>query len=413
MVFYGTVCVGPPGAGKSTCCNGLQQYLRLIGRETMVVNLDPANEYHGSNDDAGENGGNDDGEEEKSKMNSDDNDGDNDNNPSGTRNSHLPYDAILDASEDIINLSSVMESLDLGPNGGLIYCIEYIHHHTKTLIKMLKERIEAYMIEKDLGVPPYLLFDFPGQVELYTHNTSVQYILAALVKEMDIRLTAVHLVDAHSCADASKFISAALLSTTTMLRLELPAINVLSKVDLLKGYGDGSIPFNLDYFVECQELDRLLPFLEGLGEVQDDGLDEEVKWRIYEDEDYMKAREKTRSSRFYKRYHKLHKELCEVVDDYGLLSYIPLDINDGTSVGRLVARMDKCNGYVFTGRKKKSGKENDKEPSNVEDMFQCAMQMDHEWGYEQIADVQERFMHSFEEEVPELRKSSDQGTTKR
>eukprot|EP01083_Nonionella_stella_P105382 303109_1 len=199
MVLYGTVCVGPPGAGKSTCCNGLQQYLRLIGRETMVVNLDPANEYHGSNDDDDNDGEQEHKEEASSNTNSDDNT----DNPSRTRkrNSHLPYDAILDASEDIINLSSVMESLDLGPNGGLIYCIEYIHHHTKTLIKMLKERIEAYMIEHDLGAPPYLLFDFPGQVELYTHNTSVQYILAALVKEMDIRLTAVHLVDAHSCAE--------------------------------------------------------------------------------------------------------------------------------------------------------------------------------------------------------------------
>ena len=41
---------------------------------------------------------------------------------------------------------------------------------------------------------------------------------------------------------------------------------------------------------------------------------------------------------------------------------------------------------------------------NIEDMFQCAMQAESEWGYEQSADVQERFMGTFQEEVPELKR---------
>ena len=388
MAIYGQVVVGPPGAGKTTYCNGMQQYLRLIGRETLVVNLDPANEFHDTAADTDTDTATPSKETHKE--------------------SHLPYDVILDASEDIINLSSVMEQLNLGPNGGLIYCIEYIEHHVSTLIELLTTRIDEYLAVNEGSPPPYLLFDFPGQVELYTHNTSVQKILALLVKKMDLRLTAIHLVDAHSCADASKFISAALLSTTTMLRLELPAVNVLSKIDLLGGYGEGSIPFNLDFFVECQELDRLLPYLEGLGEMMHgDGMDDEVEQRIMEDEDYRKARAKTRNTRFYKRYHKMHRELCEVIDDYSMLSYVPLNINDAASVGRLVGRIDKCNGYVFTGRKRATGKEDSK--SNIEDMFKCAMQVDSEWGYEQIADIQERFMvGSFQEEVPELKRKAEE-----
>ena len=48
MPIYGQVVVGPPGAGKTTYCNGMQQYLRLVGRpDTLVVNLDPANESTG------------------------------------------------------------------------------------------------------------------------------------------------------------------------------------------------------------------------------------------------------------------------------------------------------------------------------------------------------------------------------
>lgn len=52
------------------------------------------------------------------------------------------------------------------------------------------------------------------------------------------QLCAVQLVDAQHCADAGKFIAAALLSLNTMLQLELPHINVLSKVDLVEEYGE-------------------------------------------------------------------------------------------------------------------------------------------------------------------------------
>jgi len=52
-----------------------------------------------------------------------------------------------------------------------------------------------------------------------------------------MQLTAVHLIDAHLCSDPGKYISALLLSLSTMLHLELPHINVLSKIDLIESYG--------------------------------------------------------------------------------------------------------------------------------------------------------------------------------
>lgn len=367
-----------------------------------MVNLDPANEFlpteHHEDKEAHDNeAGGDMASSNKSDFESE---------AQNQTESHLPYDVILDVSEEIINLSSVMVNLSLGPNGGLIYCLEYIQHHIATLVQILTKRIDDYCRENCNAPPPYLLFDLPGQVELYTHNTCVQSILQILVKELDLRLATIHLVDAHSCTDASKFISAALLSTTTMLRLELPAVNVLSKIDLLSAYGEESIPFNLDFFLDCQELDRLLPYLEGdgFGRVpsSSSNIDDDVEERLLmEDEEYRRARYNTRNTRFYKRYSKLHRELCELIDDYSLLSYVPLDINDAVSVGRLVARIDKCNGYVFTGRSRKAtstttGKDVDR--TNIEDMFHCAMQMDNEWRYEQIADVQERYMGSLDED---------------
>jgi hypothetical protein len=47
----------------------------------------------------------------------------------------------------------------------------------------------------------------------------------------------VHLVDAHHCTDSSKFVSVVMLSLSSMVRLELPHINVLSKIDLMQQYG--------------------------------------------------------------------------------------------------------------------------------------------------------------------------------
>ena len=45
MTRYGQVVVGPPGAGKTTYCHGIQQFMQQMGRDCAVVNLDFANEH--------------------------------------------------------------------------------------------------------------------------------------------------------------------------------------------------------------------------------------------------------------------------------------------------------------------------------------------------------------------------------
>lgn len=51
------------------------------------------------------------------------------------------------------------------------------------------------------------------------------------------QLAAVHLVDSHYCTDPGKFISVLCTSLSTMLHVELPHVNVLSKMDLIEQYG--------------------------------------------------------------------------------------------------------------------------------------------------------------------------------
>ena len=166
MVF-GQVVIGPPGSGKTTYCIGLQQYLEGIGRKVAVINLDPANENY-------------------------------------------TYPVAADIQE-LVRLDAAAQDLNLGPNGALVYCYEFLEANLDWLVEKLSELSDCYV-----------LLDMPGQVELYTHHASVKNVLAALQQTHHHRLVAVHLVDAHHCADAAKFISVLLVTLSTMVQLEMP-----------------------------------------------------------------------------------------------------------------------------------------------------------------------------------------------
>ena len=42
--IFGQIVIGPPGSGKTTYCEGMSQFLKSLGRNVAIVNLDPANE---------------------------------------------------------------------------------------------------------------------------------------------------------------------------------------------------------------------------------------------------------------------------------------------------------------------------------------------------------------------------------
>lgn len=124
-----------------------------------------------------------------------------------------------------------------------------------------------------------------------------------------------HLVDSHLCADPAKYLAAVLVSLTTMLHLGLPHVNVLSKVDLIDSYGP--LTFGLNFYTGDGDLSRLADAICAQPGLQ--------------------------------CYAKLTRNLCELVQDYGLVSFSTLDVQNEKSMRRLVAAVDKTNGYVFAG----------------------------------------------------------------
>ena len=216
----------------------------------------------------------------------------------------MGYTPDIDISE-LITLQDTMASLKLGPNGGLIYCMEYLEANLDWLVKRMEPFIAANK---------YLLLDCPGQIELYTVNNALRNILDSLSRKQAMRMCVVNLVDAHYCIDPAKYVAMLLVSLKTMIQLEMPHINVLSKMDLMKLYY-AKMDFGLDFYSQVQDLGRLLE-------------------RLNEDA-------------FTKRYKKLNAALCELVEDFGLVGFHTLCIEDKESVVHLSRAIDKANGYIY------------------------------------------------------------------
>ena len=244
--------------------------------------------------------------------------------------------------------------------------------------------------------------------------------------------------------------------------IELPCVNVLSKMDLLQtttgfggsnntggetgkndddddsgGYGGGGddddgcddttspLPFNLEFFTQCHDLRRLVDYLDSnpmdFATGDSNGVDADPSFDYTEDLDYVRARERTRSSNFHIKYRKLHHELCDMVEDFSLLSFLPLSIQDAESVGRVVARVDKCNGYVFLNNNRNNNDDEDDDcthsstgggnnnSNNMRSMFSSAIVADSEWAAGVLSDVQEKYLGDvmFKENISELNEPRD------
>lgn len=252
---YGQLVIGPAGSGKSTYCSTMMNHAEVSGRHMYVVNLDPAAEY-------------------------------------------FDYEMTADV-RDLIHVDDVMEDEEMkfGPNGGLVYCMEYLIQNPEWLEDQLGDEDETYT-----------LFDCPGQIELYTH-LDIMRKLVNMLHSWDYRICAVYILDSRFLIEPSKFLSGVFTALSAMVILEIPHVNVLSKMDLLNKRGRKMI------------------------------------YRFLEPDVDLLLNEESPSTKWNEKYQRLTETIGRIIDDFSLVKFQPLNIKDEESISDLLFSIDNALQY--------------------------------------------------------------------
>ncbi|GAP82684.1 putative gpn-loop gtpase 3 like protein [Rosellinia necatrix] len=285
MSKFGVMVMGPAGAGKSTFSAALITHLQLNRRSAFYVNLDPAAETF----------------------------------------EHTPD---LDI-KDLISLEDVMEEMGLGPNGGLIYCFEFLMENLDFLSDALDSLTEEYLI----------IFDMPGQIELYTHVPILPSLVRFLTRSgsLDIRMCAAYLLEATFIVDRAKFFAGTLSAMSAMIMLEVPHLNILSKMDLVKDQ------------IGKKDLKR---FLNPDGGLLDDDPTEKTR-RAAEGKNIMDEQDEDAVADLQDKdtlmrgagFRRLNKAVAGLIESFSMISYHKLNVQDEDSVGAILSFIDDCIQY--------------------------------------------------------------------
>lgn len=196
----------------------------------------------------------------------------------------------------------------------------FIYENLSWLLKKLKTKsINRENENKELCLDQYFIFDFPGQIELYMNDENIKKIVMGLQNnnEITFSLTTISLFDSLCCYETHQYISASMMSLITQINLETPHINVLTKIDLLKECG--KLPYRLRMYFDSEALNLML-------------------------EDDLEDNNKTE---FEKKYKTLNEKIKNVLFNESLTSFFPLHIMDKANVCKLVAMIDKANGFYY------------------------------------------------------------------
>lgn len=276
MSKFGLLVMGPAGAGKTTFCTALIQHLQTVRRSCFYVNLDPAADS-------------------------------------------FAYTPDLDI-RDLISLEDVMEEMSLGPNGGLIFCFEFLLQNLDFLSTAIDPLSEEYLI----------IFDLPGQIELYTHVPLLPELIRFLSRSgpLNISLCAAYLLEATFIVDKAKFFAGTLSAMSAMIMLELPHVNILSKMDLVQDQ------------INKKELKRFVDPDANL-------LDEEDTGRPLIGEDVVDLSNPTEVDNVMSggSFKRLNRAVARLIDDFSMVSFLRLNVNDEDSVGDILSYIDNAIQY--------------------------------------------------------------------
>ena len=133
--------------------------------------------------------------------------------------------------------------------------------------------------------------------------------LAKAISKAGFMMSAVYCADGTFINEPAKYISACLTALSTMTQLNVPHLNVLTKCDKLKkAIGDNP-----------DEEETLLDQIVQMGAA-------ECLANV--------------NQFFSPKYYDLNKKIVEVIENFNLVQYIPLNIQDEDSVDTIIQQID-------------------------------------------------------------------------
>ena len=209
-----------------------------------------------------------------------------------------------------------MEMMGLGPNGGLIHCFEFLLDNLEFLTEAIDPLTEEQLI----------IIDMPGQIELYTHIPIVPQLVKHMTRSgaLDVQLCVTYLLESTFVVDRAKFFAGTLSAMSAMIMLEVPHVNILSKMDLVKGQ------------VSRRELKRFIDPDTSL--LEDDPSDSPAALLAAEKRDANPMeKEGLMAGGSFKR---LNRAVAQLIDDFSMVSFLQLDVQDEDSVGGILSYID-------------------------------------------------------------------------
>lgn len=200
---------------------------------------------------------------------------------------------------DLVTLEDVQDELGYGPNGGLLYCMDYLSHN----FDWLRDEVQDYADD-------YLLMDLPGQIELYSHHS---HVIRGLIRELQnagYMVGIVYCMDSQFVDEPSKFISGVMMCLSAMVNFEVPLVNVLTKVDLFK-----------------------------------DDQDKMAALEEYLDADVNDIAHTLNESMYSATYRRLNSAIAGLIADFSMVSFVPLDISDEHSIEYVLSMIDNALQY--------------------------------------------------------------------
>lgn len=172
----------------------------------------------------------------------------------------------------------------------------------------------------------FLIFDCPGQIELYTHIPILPAIVKHLTRHLNFSLCATYLLEAPFVIDRPKFFSGVLSAMSAMILLETPHINILSKMDLVEESTTSTSDQDGDN-------SHVVPSTITGGSVTRRDLK-----RFLNPDPLLLADEA--NAKMNPKFHSLNSAIANLIDDFGMVQFLPLKARDPSSVATILSYVD-------------------------------------------------------------------------